>query len=66
MKTVLRYFMVLAVCLIPFTFVKVGTLNERFPIMIGITIGVTIAFWVGNAIIQKKRKQQEKNSNEKE
>lgn len=53
MKTVLRYVMILAVCLIPFMFIDI---KERFPVMFGITVGVTVAFWVSNAIIEKKRK----------
>jgi len=66
MKAVLRYFMILAICLIPFTFIDI---KERFPIMIGITVGVSIAFWVANTIIEKKRKkvyEEQKNKGEVE
>ncbi len=60
MKATLRYFMLLAVCIIPFTFMKDGSIveRERFPIVLGITLAVTIAYWVGYVIIEKKRKKQ--------
>lgn len=61
MKAVLRYFMILALFVIPFTFIKdVEFVDaERFPIVIGLTLAVTIAYWVSYAIIEKKRKQQQ-------
>ena len=42
MKAVLRYFMLLAALLIPITF---SSLKQRFPIVVGITLGVTLAYW---------------------
>ncbi|MCQ2291757.1 MAG: hypothetical protein MJZ39_01175 [Bacteroidales bacterium] len=59
MKAWLRYFMLLAICLIPFTFIDRGALNERFPIVVGVTLAVTIGYWVSYAIIERKKKQQE-------
>lgn len=52
----LRYFMILALCLIPFTFIEI---KERFPIMIGITLAVTLAYWLGYALLQRKKKKME-------
>ena len=42
MKAVLRYFMLLAALLIPITF---SSLRDRFPMVVGITLGVTLAYW---------------------
>jgi len=42
MKAVLRYFIILAALLIPFTF---SSIKQRFPILVGITLGVTLAYW---------------------
>lgn len=55
MKATLRYFFLLAVFLVIFSLVEI---KEKFPIMIGIVLGVTIAYWVSYAIIEKKRKKQ--------
>ena len=63
MKAALRFFIILAVFLIPITFIEMGSLSERFPIIIGVTLAVTIGFWVSYAIIEKKRKQQSQNKN---
>ena len=38
----MRYFMLLAALLIPITF---SSLKQRFPIVVGITLGVTLAYW---------------------
>ncbi len=56
MKAALRFFMILAICLIPFTFMEI---KERFPIMVGITIAVTIAYWASYSIIERKRRKVE-------
>lgn len=60
MKATLRYLMILALCLLPFTFIQNVEFvdKERFPIVMGITLAVTIAYWVSYAIIEKKRKEQ--------
>ncbi len=63
MKAALRFFIILAVFLIPITFIEMGSLSERFPIIIGVTLAVTIGYWVSYAIIEKKRKQQSQNKN---
>ena len=42
MKAVLRYFILLAALLIPITF---SSLKQRFPVVVGITLGVTLAYW---------------------
>lgn len=63
MKATLRFFIILAIFLIPTTFIEIGSLSERFPIIIGITLAVTIGYWVCYAIIEKKRKQQSPNKN---
>lgn len=62
MKATLRYLMILALCLLPFTFIQNVEFvdKERFPIVMGITLAVTIAYWVSYAIIEKKRKEQNK------
>ena len=54
---VLRYFIILAVCLVPFMFIDIA---ERFPIMMGITLAVTLAYWLGYALLERKRKKMEK------
>ena len=53
MMAVFRFFLLLAICLLPFTFLEV---KERFPIMVGITLAVTIAYWLGYALLQRKKK----------
>lgn len=53
MMAVFRFFLLLAICLLPFTFLEI---KERFPIMVGITLAVTIAYWLGYAILQRKKK----------
>ncbi len=60
MKATLRYLLLLAICLIPFTFIDY--LPERFPIVVGITLAVTIAYWSSYVFLEKKRKKQEDNS----
>ena len=50
---VFRFFLLLAICLLPFTFLEI---KEKFPIMVGITLAVTIAYWLGYAILQRKKK----------
>lgn len=59
MKAVLRFFIILAAFLIPFTFIGQGTVGERFPIVVGITLAVTIGYWLCYALIKKKNKEQE-------
>lgn len=61
MKTTLRFFILLTALLIPFTFVQQGTLGERFPIMVGITLAVTIGYWTAYIFLEKKRKKKENN-----
>ena len=53
MMAVFRFFLLLAICLLPFTFLEV---KEKFPIMVGITLAVTIAYWLGYALLQRKKK----------
>jgi len=60
MKANLRYLMLLAICLIPFTFIGEGKLPERFPIAIGITLAVTIAYWSSYIYLKKKKEKQDK------
>ncbi|MBO7491226.1 MAG: hypothetical protein J6T59_02170 [Bacteroidales bacterium] len=48
----------MAICLVPITFMPY--IPERFPIVIGIVLAVTIAYWGSYAYIEKKRKQQDK------
>ncbi len=55
----LRFFLLLALCLIPFTFIEI---KERFPIMVGITLAVTLAYWLGYALLQRKKKKMEKDN----
>ena len=56
MKAVLRYFMLLAALLIPITF---SSLKQRFPIVVGITLGVTLAYWGMYFWMKKKGKTKE-------
>lgn len=56
MKAVLRYFMLLAALLIPITF---SSLKQRFPMVVGITLGVTLAYWGMYFLMKRKGKQQE-------
>ena len=53
MKAVLRYFIILAAFLIPFTF---SSVKQRFPIQVGITLGVTLAYWGRYFWMKKKGK----------
>ncbi|MBQ3740584.1 MAG: hypothetical protein IJQ94_03105 [Bacteroidales bacterium] len=53
MMAVFRFFLLLAICLIPFVFLDI---KERFPIMVGITLAVTLAYWLGYALLQRKKK----------
>ena len=56
MKAVLRYFMLLAALLIPITF---SSLKQRFPIVVGITLGVTLAYWGMYFWMKKKWKRKD-------
>lgn len=53
MMAVFRFFLLLAICLIPFVFLDI---KERFSIMVGITLAVTLAYWLGYALLQRKKK----------
>ena len=53
MKAVLRYFILLAALLIPFTF---SSVKQRFPMVLGITLGVTLAYWGMYFWMKKKGK----------
>ncbi|MDY6326441.1 MAG: hypothetical protein SPL42_05895 [Bacteroidales bacterium] len=53
MKDTLRYFIILAALLIPFT---ISSVREKFPIMVGITLGVTFAYWGMVLFFRKKNK----------
>jgi hypothetical protein len=56
MKAVLRYFILLAALLIPITF---SSLKQRFPVVVGITLGVTLAYWGMYFWMKKKGKMKE-------
>ena len=56
MKAVLRYFILLAALLIPFTF---SSVKQRFPILVGITRGGTLAYWGMYFWMKKKGKTKE-------
>ena len=58
MKAAFRYLLLMAICLVPITFMPY--IPERFPIVIGIVLAVTIAYWGSYAYIEKMRKQQDK------
>lgn len=62
MKAVLRYFLVLAVCLIPITFLD--GIKDRFLVELGVLLGVTAAYWIGYAVIQRKQKKQQGDTNQ--
>ncbi len=66
MKATLRFFILLAAFLIPFTFLGQGAnaLGERFPIMVGITLAVTIGYWGCYAFLERKRKRDSQDKNE--
>lgn len=52
-QALLRFFLLLAVLILPiFFFYKE---DNQFFIMLGITIGVTLAYWIGYAIIRKRK-----------
>lgn len=53
MKTVFYYFLLLAVFIIPL-FVLLED-SEKFPILAGAFLGVTIAFWVAILIMKMKK-----------
>ena len=54
MKTVFRYLLLLSVIILPI-FVLLED-AEKFPIMFGAFLGVTIAYWVGLYFVRKKSK----------
>lgn len=56
MKNTFRYFVLLAALLIPLTF---SSIKDKFPIMVGVTLGVTLAYW-GMVIFFKKKEQKQK------
>lgn len=64
MKATLRYFIILAVCLIPLTIPDLVQIKERFLVELGIFLGVTAAYWTGYAIIQKKQKGQQSDTDQ--
>jgi len=57
MKNTFIYFLLLGAFIIPLFLLFEH--EEKFPILIGIVLGVTIAFW-GAIIILNKRKKKEK------
>lgn len=63
MKATLRYFIVLAVCLIPFTYL--GEIKDRFLIQLGILFGVSAAYWISYALIKKKQGEQRNDKDSK-
>jgi Zn-dependent membrane protease YugP len=56
MKIVFYYFLILSAFIVPI-FVLFED-SEKFPIMAGIVLGVTLAFWVGIFILKKKGKKE--------
>ena len=54
MKETFRFFVILAALLIPLTF---ASIKDKFPIMVGVTIGVAIAYW--GMILYLKRKEKD-------
>jgi hypothetical protein len=58
MKTVFRYFLLLGVLIIPL-FVLLED-DEKFPILFGAFLGVTITFWIAIWIVSMKKKKEEK------
>jgi hypothetical protein len=58
MKNVFRYFLLLGILIIPL-FVLLDD-SEKFPILFGAFLGVTITFWVAIWIFSMKKKKEEK------
>lgn len=58
MKETFRFFVILAALLIPLTF---ASIKEKFPIMVGVTVGVTLAYW-GMVIYSKRKEKKSKNN----
>ncbi len=56
MKALLRFFILLSALLIPLSFLGQGSVGERFPIMLGVTLAVTLGYWIGYAILEKRKK----------
>jgi len=54
MKTVFRYFLLLSVVIIPL-FVLLED-SEKFPILFGAFLGVTVTYWIAIWIIKVKNK----------
>jgi len=54
MKNTFFYFLLLAAVIIPLTFLFEH--EEKFPIIMGIVLGVTIAFWGALMVMKRKTK----------
>jgi len=51
MKNVFRYFLLLSVVIIPLFLLYKS--DEKFPILLGAFLGVTLTFWITVAILKK-------------
>jgi len=58
MKTVFRYFLLLGVLIIPL-FVLLKD-DEKFPILFGAFLGITITYWIAIWVIKMKQKKNSK------
>jgi len=54
MKTVFRYFLLLSVVIVPLTVLYEG--KDKFPILLGAFLGVTVTFWIAVGIMRRKEK----------
>jgi hypothetical protein len=58
MKTVFRYFLLLSAVIVPLTVLYKG--DDKFPILLGAFLGVTVTFWVAVGVIGRKQKAKSK------
>jgi len=57
MKTIFRYFLLLLAFILPI-FLLLDH-NEKFFILIGVSLGITIAYWVGIYMLHRRNKHKE-------
>jgi len=55
MKTTFRYFLLLGIIIIPL-FVLLEETSEKFPILFGAFLGITITYWIAIWIMVMKKK----------
>jgi len=55
MKTVFHYFLLLGAFIIPLSVLFEH--KEKFPILVGVFLGITVAFWTAILLMRKRKKE---------